>query len=600
MGLLQKACETYDTFQHLAGVEIQDKATLAPPGYISARADIEITLDQDGCFLSARAVEKTEPKIVIPVTEDSAGRTRAACAHPLCDQLVYLAPYEENKHALYVEQLADWAASPYSHPQLQPILTYIQGETILSDLVQAEVITLTEKGQPKNEKALVRWVVLGLNPADSGPCWTNRGLMESFSRYYASRKEDWPKNLCMVSGDWDVLARQHIKGIIPANGNAKLISANDGEGFTYRGRFDESWQAATVGYTASQKAHNALRWLADNQGVTMGGRTFLCWNPQGKEVPAPTSAMTRRGRRSQPSAKNPTEYRKQLRETLSGWQTDLPTNADVVIAAFDAATTGRLALTYYNELLASDFLQRLYAWDASCCWINGGFGVQSPDLYWLATCAFGNYRESKWVVDDRILKQQMQRLVACRIDQAIFPVDVERLLVQRASNLQLLPQEERQRLLFITCAAVRKYHYDTTKEEYGMSLDKNNTDRSYLFGRLLAIAEAVERSTYEGKDKETREPNAIRLQTVFVQQPLHTWTALEDRLIPYYQKLPFALEKYYKDLISEIADKLSPDDKTLNRKLEDTYVLGYYHQRAYRKPKDDAQETATEATTEEP
>lgn len=205
----------------------------------------------------------------------------------------------------------------------------------------------------------------------------------------------------------------------------------------------------------------------------------------------------------------------------------------MVIAAFDA-TTGRLALTYYNELLASDFLQRLYAWDASCCWINGGFGVQSPDLYWLATCAFGNYRESKWVVDDRILKQQMQRLVACRIDQAIFPVDIERLLVQRASNLQLLPQEERQRLLFITCAAVRKYHYDTTKEEYGMSLDKNNIDRSYLFGRLLAIAEAVERNTYEGKDKETREPNAIRLQTVFVQQPLHTWTVLEDRLIPYY------------------------------------------------------------------
>lgn len=42
MGLLQKACETYDTFQHLAGVEIQNKTTLAPPGYISTRAWIEI------------------------------------------------------------------------------------------------------------------------------------------------------------------------------------------------------------------------------------------------------------------------------------------------------------------------------------------------------------------------------------------------------------------------------------------------------------------------------------------------------------------------------------------------------------------------------
>ncbi|MCD7735065.1 MAG: type I-C CRISPR-associated protein Cas8c/Csd1 [Clostridiales bacterium] len=599
MGLLQKACETYDTFQHLAGVEVQDKATLAPPGYISTRADIEITLDQDGCFLSARAVEKTEPKIIIPVTEDSAGRTSAPCAHPLCDLLVYLAPYEEKKHALYVEQLADWTASPYSHPQLQPILTYIQGETILNDLVRDGVIALDEKGRPKNEKALVRWVVLGLDAADSGPCWTNRGLMEAYGRYYASRKEGWSENLCMISGDWDVLARQHIKGIIPANGNAKLISANDSSGFTYRGRFDESWQAATVGYTASQKAHNALRWLADNQGVTMGGRTFLCWNPQGKPVPSPTGAMTRRDRRSQPSAKNPTEYQKQLRETLSGWQTDLPTNADVVIAAFDAATTGRLALTYYNELKGSDFLQRLYDWDKSCCWVNSGFGIQSPGLYWLATCAFGNYnyRENRWAVDDRILKQQIQRLVACRIDRAIFPVDVERLLVQRTSNLQLLPREERQRLLFLTCAAIRKYHYDTTKEEYGMSLDKNNTDRSYLFGRLLAIAEAVERSTYD--EKETREPNAIRLQSIFVQRPLYTWRILEERLTPYYQKLPPRLRAYYRNQADEIMDKLSLDDETLNRKLEDTYILGYHNQRAYRKPKDDTQEAATEATTEE-
>ncbi|MCD8144467.1 MAG: type I-C CRISPR-associated protein Cas8c/Csd1 [Oscillospiraceae bacterium] len=599
MGLLQKACETYDTFQYLAGVEYQDKVTLAPLGYITTRADIEITLDQDGHFLSARAVEKTEPKIVIPVTEDSAGRTSAACAHPLCDQLAYLAPCVEKKHTLYVEQLADWAASPYTHPQLQPVLTYIQGETILDDLVRAGVITLDEKGYPKNEKALVRWVILGLDAADSGPCWTNRGLMESFSQYYASRKEGWTQNLCMISGDWDVLAKQHIKGIIPANGNAKLISANDSSGFTYRGRFDESWQAATVGYTASQKAHNALRWLADNQGVTMGGRTFLCWNPQGKPVPAPTNAMTRPDRRNQPSAKNPTEYQKQLRETLSGWQTDLPENAGVVIAAFDAATTGRLALTYYNELLASDFLQRLYDWDASCCWVNGIFGIQSPALYWLVTCAFGNYRENKWVVDDRILKQQVQRLVSCRVDRAIFPVDIERLLVQRASNLQLLPREERQRLLFLTCAAIRKYHFDTTKEEYGMSLDKNETDRSYLFGRLLAIAEAVEWSTYDDKDKESRQPNAIRLQSIFVQQPMHTWVVLEERLRPYYQKLPSRLRAYYKNQVDEIMDNFSLHDENLNRKLEDTYVLGYHNQRAYRKPKEEANEPTAEVTAEE-
>lgn len=71
----------------------------------------------------------------------------------------------------------------------------------------------------------------------------------------------------MITGSYDIPAKQHPKGIIPFNGNAKLISANDNSNFTYRGRFSDDAQAATVGYIASQKAHNALRWLAAEQGA---------------------------------------------------------------------------------------------------------------------------------------------------------------------------------------------------------------------------------------------------------------------------------------------------------------------------------------------
>lgn len=45
-----------------------------------------------------------------------------------------------------------------------------------------------------------------------------------------------------------------------------------------------------------------------------------------------------------------------------------------------------------------------------------------------------------------------------------------------------------------------------------MSLDKEKKDRSYQFGRLLAVMEKVERDTYTD---EGREPNAIRMQSVF-------------------------------------------------------------------------------------
>lgn len=589
MGLLQKAVETYDAMAHRAGIVCAgEKEPLAPIGHIIARAHIEITLDQEGRFVSARAVGKEAPKIIIPVTEESAGRTSAPCAHPLCDQLGYVSPYDEKKHALYIDALSHWANSEYTHPKLRPILAYVCSGTILSDLSQAELIALTPEGGPGDEKLMVCWVVNGLGEALNGPCWEDQSLMDAFVNYSAAKRGGTPRALCMVTGSMDTPAGQHPKGIVPINGNAKLISANDSSGFTYRGRFDDAAQAATVGYAASQKAHSALRWLVANQSVPFGGRTFLCWNPQGIQVPRVTGPMGRRNGTAQRAA-NPSQYQKQLWEALSGWKEDLPRPAGVVIAAFDAATTGRLAVTYYNELPASDFLDRLHDWEASCCWENGVYGIQSPSLFQIVSWAFGTPRNGKAELDDRVLGQQMQRLAACRVDRAPFPLDIERALVEKASHLLLYEGESRQKLLFTACAVIRKYHYDHLKEEWDMALDKNCSDRSYLFGRLLAIADAVESSTYTNEER--RETNALRMQKAFALRPMSVWRLLEEKLEPYYKQMGPGLCGYYRKLTQEIVDKLSVSDGSLNQKLDDIYLLGYYHQRAYRTEKSDKQET---------
>lgn len=591
MGLLQKACETYDAMSHRAGIVYEKEEPLAPVSHIMTRAQIEITLDQDGGLVSARAVGKDEPKIIIPVTEESAGRTSAPCAHPLCDQLGYVSPHNPQKHSLYLDALTDWTCSEHTHPKLKPILDYVRSGTILTDLSKTEIIQLTPEGGPENEKLLVRWVVVGLGEGSNGPCWEDQALMKAFIDYSASRRKDTPPALCMVSGEMDALASQHPKGVVPLNGNAKLISANDTSGFTYRGRFSEDWQAATVSYTSSQKAHNALRWLVANQSVPFGGRTFLCWNPQGIQLPKVTGAMGRRGGGSGQRAANPSQFRQQLKEALSGWKEALPQSAGVVIAAFDAATTGRLAVTYYNELLASDFLQRLHDWEVSCCWENGAYGIQSPSLYQLVSWAFGTPRNGKVEIDDRILAQQMQRLAACRVDKAPFPLDIERALVEKASHLLVYEGENRQKLLFTACAAIRKYHYDL-KEEWDMALDKNCTDRSYLFGRLLAIADAIENGTYTDDDR--RETNAIRMQKAFTLRPMATWRVLwGDKLRPYAKRLAQSkpgLYRYYQNTADEIMAGFSPADSALNRPLDDIYLLGYSHQRAYRTEKLDKQE----------
>lgn len=581
MGLLQKAVETYDAHSELIGKEIEGHQILVPVSHILTNADLEIALERDGRFSSARLVDKKEPKIPLPVTEGSAGRTSKPCPHPLCDTLDYLAPHNQEKHRLYVEQLTNWTESSHTHPMLLPILTYIKGGTILSDLSDCGLITLNDKGIPTQGDMLVRWRVHGIGTTSKDGCWQQLSLFQAFQNWYASRQGERKKALCMITGDDTVPAEQHPKGIIPIMGNAKLISANDKSGFTFRGRFTEESQASTVGYLASQKAHNALRWLAAEQGTIFGGRTFLCWNPQGRRI---CHAAGPFGDPSKVITK-PSDYRQELKNTLMGYRSQLPEkDSRVVIAAFDAATTGRLSLTYYNELMDSDYLERLHDWDSHCCWYYGrNHKIQSPPLRTIISCAYGTQviqgKNAELKTDEKVLAQQIQTLIACRVDGARLPLNLIKALVNRASSPQSYQVSVRESILSTACAVIQKYQYDRYQEECDMELNPEKADRSYQYGRLLAVLEKAERDTYS--DGETREPNAIRMQSVFSRRPLYAANSIEGQLErAYFPRLSPGSRCYYKKLIGEIMEQIyTYPQSQWNTPLGETYLMGYYLQR---------------------
>lgn len=298
--------------------------------------------------------------------------------------------------------------------------------------------------------------------------------------------------------------------------------------------------------------------------------------------------MRRLSGNAQKPAITPTQYRERLFQTLSGWKNELPTGADVVIAVFDAATSGRLALTYYNELQASDFLDRLCHWDNTCCWENGKFGIQPPSLFQIVNCAYGSPRDGKPAAEDKILRQQMQRLLSCRVDKAPFPLDIERRIVQKASNLLRYDPNTQRKLLFTACAVIQKYHYDhdQDKERWNMETDLSTKDRSFQFGRLLAVMEYAEQSYYRktsgGKPGEDdRETNAIRMMPVFCQRPWSTYEVINKKLrTAYLPRISGWQRAFYAKQTDEIVGILNETDQTKrNHPLADTYLLGYHLQR---------------------
>ena len=584
MGLMKQAYDTYRAMEkQYAGVyDANIKEPLIPVSHQIANADLEITLDSEGNLLDARTVEKEDAATIIPVTELSSGRTGdTSCAHPLCDQIRFFSPMYPAKYEACLTQLHRWEQSPYSHPKLSATARYVEKGSILEDMARLGLIALNENGLPakeKLEKLFIRWRV-ETGEEEVSACWQDQSLFRAFIDYYASTKKE-DSVFCMVSGKLAPPASQHPKKIINICANAKLVSANDTSGFTYRGRFKSDAEAMTMSYEVSQKSHNALHWLAATQGVAIGGRTFLCWNPQGVDLPRVQATFLRKGT---PKQVKYSDYRKALSETLRGWKETIPVDAGAVIAAFDAATSGRLALTYYSELPASDFLERLHNWDALCCWNHDPFGIQAPSLFQIANCAFGTVRTSdsqtKLETDDRILRQQVQRLLSCRVDKGKMPADIARAAAAKASNLQIMDTQLRENVLSTVCAVLRKYYYDWDREEWNMSLEPEKKDISYQYGRLLAVFEKIERDTYD-KD-EQREPNAIRMQSVFAKRPRYAsrilWEQLKKAYYPHLK--PWNRVKYDR-LIGEIIEQISDLPQAEHEEaLKDTYLFGYYLQK---------------------
>lgn len=611
MGLFQKAVETYDNMKSLAGVESEErKAALAPIGFITTGVQIEITVTEDGEFRGAEQIfdisedskgksQKSEKKIIIPATQKSAGRSSTSAKtspHPLCDKLMFMCPENKESYEAYLEQLQDWCDSEFACPKIKAILKYVKKGTIPADIASV--------GKVKDDD-FVCWRVLSTDCAEPEEVWKSPSVIDSYINYYQSKIDaSSERALCYVSGEITTPAQLHLKGVVSFAGNAKLISSNDATNFTYKGRFSDDSEALTVSFISSQKAHNALKWVVSNDGFRCGDRMFVCWNPKGKKTKNPFASLFPDFSEAEENP-TPTNYREILAKTVLGYKNNFKPEDETVTAVFEAASKGRLSVCYYSEMKAEDFLERLRFWDETTAWLHRTFGVTSPNLRNIADAAYGVPRtigENQTVeTDEKVLAIAMQRLLLCRLEKAPFPADIMRSAVQKCSSLQLYDKLNREKQLFTTCAIIKKYIYDRFKEEWNMALEPEKKNRSYQFGRLLAVLEKAERDAFDNGEK--REPNAIRMWSLFVKRPMYATTVIIEQLKnAYYPRLEPGKRGYYDKLIEGIMRVISEfPDNEIGKPLGEEYLMGYYLQKdaLYPKKNNDDNDDNNESEDEE-
>lgn len=605
MSVWQQLYETYN--EHLDEVgELSTRwegqtFTLLPVSHTTQTAHITVHITPEGEFHSAEVIPKGQGNTLIPCTEDSAGRAGSVVSpYPLHDKLPYVAgDYEkyggsykkDSAYNAYIQNLKEWSESSFGFDRLKSIYNYLVKGCLIEDLVMAEKLFLNDDGTLKwtwdgkddkpdiysvissgVEGAFIRFNVHSVNELNK-ETWNDAQFYQSFISFYESKERE--SSLCFVTGNCSIGTTKHANKIRNAGDKAKLISSNDSSGFTFRGRFDKATEAATISYEVSQKAHNALKWLILKQGIKIDQRIFLIWGVQETRLPNAIESTFSLSSFFQDEVTSKTDTNSEgaraFSESLLGYKRLLP-RQKVNILMMDAATTGRLAILYYRSFDQEQYFERLERWHTHNPWeyiykdhegnIRNYTGA--PALKDIATMAYGTH------ANDHLIKATVERLLPSVVDERRIPDDIRRSLMQRASNPVGMEKWEWEKTLQIACGVINK------KEGMNVALDRESTDRDYLFGRLLALADYLERKALK-EQRENRATNAIRYMNAFSQKPARTWLTIQSALQPYQAKLGGKVT-YINSQIDEVGSRIDPRDFT-NKPLSERYLLGFYSQR---------------------
>ena len=656
MSWMQKLYRTYE-FAQAQGLDDEE---LALPFHIPKAVHLKVVLNEKAQLVRAERFDGKK-QVPIQVTEKSSKRAGSTIAsYALHDNLQYVAKTsgqyltieylskvaekdsgkkwkaflsgsdeEKQKFAdaekakyqscfeFYEKQLSDWVE--FSDLQeLKIVLRYVQKGSLIEDLLEKGIFSFENNmllsGKDDPFALTLVWAV-EMSDDPHSDLWSKGNIKSQWIKYQESQSEQGniSKDLCFITGCEDYPAEAYPK----IDGNAKLVSANDTDGFTFLGRFLTDKQAVTLGREVSQKAFNILKWLMKRQGIRNGDQVTVAWAISGKEIPSPMQDTFNEidwDNLDTSSVENEVEINRLsenengvidwsanigqqaaaiIKKKLHGYKKELKEHEQISLLMLDSATPGRMALSYYQEFLPIDYFANLDAWIDDFSWYQR-HSIEKPNgkktdkqTIWAfvppSPAAIG-YAVYGQALSDTLKKQLYARLlpVIAGGKNVPIPYDLVQQSFQTACNPHGSEHWEWERNIGVACALYKGWrarHHDLSQRRtYPMSLDMENRSRDYLYGRLLAIAENIESyALYLAEEK--RATTAERYMQRFAEHPFATWRNIELALKPYQDRLRSRGKDTGTQAIGEIMELFQSNDFICDDKLSGEFLLGYHCQK---------------------
>lgn len=614
MSLLTALLDSYDyALEHdMVGKPDHFGNILLPMYYNSMKSNgkniIELLLSKESDLLEAHLLPEGET-IQFPVTEDSVARSSGVAPHPLVDSASYVIQDEGKRSAAYMEQMENWLA--YDDNDFVRIIHDFLIQSGILDAVKQKVKDSEEdeaEKQKKNavaidfEKVFFTFSIENYDGLKNISVSENSDLQARYKVYVEYQNANDPSKeriTCNLSGEQDYLCIKHQ----PLMGTARLVSQITANDENWRGRFTMADQNIKLGMETSQKIHlmakyllsgeETRRWLGEQANMVSWFSDDLsnavAFDPsKSAEMPAgifEKLMAEQKGKSDAPAIAD--VMTENIVKSFTNGKRLFSDDATYYIAIFDKISNGRVAAKYFRSLSGSRLKDNLVAWQEKYHW--RGFSKDNWDKEFtpsprrMVLAAYGVERDGMLeIAKNDFLKNQYQNIVTALVEGRAVPRNFEKAL---AVNIRHRQNYDKTWMEVLFCALA------VLKDKGGMKnpmLNRENTDRSYLFGRLLASFEYLEKSTFsKGNERST---NAEKMWTSYTNHPATMMLRLRNLMIPYERKLErsdealkrmayFNAMREIREATNMLHESYNMDSVEVNRPLDYGFIFGYEAQR---------------------
>lgn len=591
------------------------EAVLLPIYHTSLKSNgkniISVKLDQDGGFYKAEFMANNQT-IIFPVTVDSVARSGSNPApHPLVDKFsYYVSEVSQSQYNDFHKQFANWIAYceegevkdfliKIQHFILQPDFLSSILHSLYGEHYQREGLKITYSDSAGKDKTIdlsayfLEFSIVQFQGFKDESVTSYKALHQSFISFITANRDNL--GICNISGRTEQITNKH-RGLM---GNAKIISVSN-KGEAYKGRFKEREDVFSVGYETSEKIHLMIKYLLENKNSStwLGTSQYLInWfsddlaNESQLDIVNPVFDDLFEDDEDEEDSLlsiKPNEENRQIGSSFIKGRKLFSSDATYYVAILNKTSNGRIALKYFRQLQVSQLLKNLEIWQENYSWeVRAKAGDKPPTFNEIISAAYGVDRERYLELDnDSFRSDQYQQLVTALIDGKSMPSSIVKKLENNIKQRQKYPKHWYQ-VQQVSLGILHKQN----GREFTPMLDHEETDRSYLFGRLLAVYELIEEVHNSSKNpkldkKDVRVTNAERYWTAYSNQPATIMKVLDGKVRYCIDYLKTNETGYWMKLdneLKEIIQLLSPImmDKSVNQPLDYKFIFGYYAEKKY-------------------